>query len=133
MAGVGAGAPAALWLSACSQVLLLFLAATSGKQHGASAASHPPHTVCALPPLAPPPHAAAQAAELPTTNGAWAQGEGLALAQAAGASLLHLDRVQVHPTGFVDPADPASGTKVGREAGARPLPGACRWWLPGRG
>ncbi|EFN54784.1 hypothetical protein CHLNCDRAFT_134736 [Chlorella variabilis] len=54
---------------------------------------------------------APQAAELPTTNGAWAQGEGLALAQAAGASLLHLDRVQVHPTGFVDPADPASGTK----------------------
>ena len=53
-----------------------------------------------------------QAARLPTTNGPWAQGEGLELAREAGASLLHLDRVQVHPTGFVDPADPASGTKV---------------------
>ncbi|PRW56901.1 fumarate reductase flavo [Chlorella sorokiniana] len=54
---------------------------------------------------------APQTSELPTTNGPWAQGEGLALARSAGASLLHLDQVQVHPTGFVDPADPASGTK----------------------
>ncbi|KAI3438218.1 hypothetical protein D9Q98_000655 [Chlorella vulgaris] len=54
---------------------------------------------------------APQVAELPTTNGPWAQGEGLVLAEAAGAALLQLDQVQVHPTGFVDPADPGSGTK----------------------
>jgi cleavage and polyadenylation specificity factor subunit 2/mediator of RNA polymerase II transcription subunit 4 len=58
-----------------------------------------------------------QVAELPTTNGPWAQGEGLVLAEAAGAALLQLDQVQVHPTGFVDPADPGSGTKVGGCAG----------------
>jgi hypothetical protein len=52
-------------------------------------------------------------AELPTTNGDWAQGEGIQLGAALGAALLHMDQVQVHPTGFVDPADPAAGTKVG--------------------
>ena len=40
---------------------------------------------------------------LPTTNGAWAQGEGLALGLTLGATAEHLDKVQVHPTGFVDP------------------------------
>ena len=65
-----------------------------------------------------------QAARLPTTNGPWAQGEGLELAREAGASLLHLDRVQVHPTGFVDPADPASGTKVGSACLCRAAPAA---------
>ncbi|KAL4452364.1 hypothetical protein ABPG75_008026 [Micractinium tetrahymenae] len=54
---------------------------------------------------------APQVAELPTTNGPWAQGEGLAMAEQAGAVLMQLDQVQVHPTGFVDPADPSSGTK----------------------
>ena len=43
------------------------------------------------------------AAGLATTNGPWAQGEGLAIAQAAGAQLIHMDHVQIHPTGFVDP------------------------------
>ena len=38
-----------------------------------------------------------QTAELPTTNGPWAQGEGLTLARSAGASLLHLDQVQARP------------------------------------
>lgn len=52
-------------------------------------------------------------ADLPTTNGAWAQGEGIQLGQALGAKLLHMDQVQVHPTGFVDPTDPNNGTKVG--------------------
>merc|ERR1719198_1789094 len=31
---------------------------------------------------------------------------------AIGAGSLDMDRVQVHPTGFVDPSDPASNTKV---------------------
>lgn len=41
----------------------------------------------------------------PTTNGPWARGEGLALAQQVGADLLHMDKVQLHPTGFVNPND----------------------------
>lgn len=82
-----------------------------------------------------PPAATPQTAELPTTNGPWAQGDGLWLAEGAGASLLHLDQVQVHPTGLVDPADPASGTKVGgqgqgRRAGGRGLGLHMRTWLP---
>lgn len=31
----------------------------------------------------------------------------------AGAELLGLRQVQVHPTGFIDPADPGSRSKVG--------------------
>lgn len=36
-------------------------------------------------------------AELATTNGPWAQGEGLALAAGAGATMVGLDQVQVRP------------------------------------
>eukprot|EP00887_Chlorella_sp_A99_P002099 scaffold21.g2099.t1 len=54
---------------------------------------------------------APQVAELATTNGPFAQGEGLGLAGALGADMVGLDQVQVHPTGFVDPADLAAGTK----------------------
>lgn len=43
------------------------------------------------------------AAALATTNGPWAQGDALTLAAAVGANLIHLDNVQIHPTGFVDP------------------------------
>lgn len=55
---------------------------------------------------------APQAAALPTTNGPWATGEGLALGAALGGALTQMGEVQVHPTGFVDPADPDAGTKV---------------------
>lgn len=54
---------------------------------------------------------APQLACLPTTNGGFAQGDGVKIARAAGAYLKHMDMVQVHPTGFVDPADPTNGTK----------------------
>eukprot|EP00775_Hariotina_reticulata_P006888 gene6888-7104_t len=50
-------------------------------------------------------------ADLPTTNGPWAAGEGVKLGTALGAALLHMDQVQVHPTGFIDPQDPLAGTK----------------------
>jgi flavocytochrome c len=40
------------------------------------------------------------AAGLPTTNGPWSTGDGLALAAAAGAALVDLDAVQIHPTAF---------------------------------
>ena len=48
---------------------------------------------------------------LPTTNGAFATGDGVRLGAAAGASLVHMDQVQVHPTGFVDPSQPDNQVK----------------------
>jgi succinate dehydrogenase/fumarate reductase flavoprotein subunit len=54
---------------------------------------------------------APQLAALPTTNGAFARGDGVKMARAAGAYLEGMEHVQVHPTAFVDPADPASRTK----------------------
>jgi succinate dehydrogenase/fumarate reductase flavoprotein subunit len=38
-------------------------------------------------------------AGLPTTNGPWATGDGVALGGALGARLVQMDQVQVHPTG----------------------------------
>lgn len=52
------------------------------------------------------------AASLATTNGPWATGDGLQLGACLGADTLHLDQVQVHPTGFVDPQAPDAPTKV---------------------
>lgn len=54
---------------------------------------------------------APQLACLPTTNGVFAQGDGVKIAREAGAHLRGMAAVQVHPTGFVDPADPTSKTK----------------------
>ncbi|GBF99540.1 hypothetical protein Rsub_12346 [Raphidocelis subcapitata] len=51
------------------------------------------------------------AAGLPTTNGPWATGDAVPLAEALGAGLVDMERVQVHPTGFVDPRDPGSSSK----------------------
>jgi len=48
---------------------------------------------------------------LPTTNGAFATGDGVRMAAEAGAALIHMDQVQVHPTAFVDPAQPDNQTK----------------------
>ncbi|KAJ7617277.1 Flavocytochrome c [Roridomyces roridus] len=52
---------------------------------------------------------------LSTTNGDHATGDGVRLATSltslAPAALCDLDQVQVHPTGFVDPANPAAKTK----------------------
>jgi succinate dehydrogenase/fumarate reductase flavoprotein subunit len=48
---------------------------------------------------------------LPTTNGPFAQGEGVKIARSAGAYLRGMQEVQVHPTGFVDPADVMNRTK----------------------
>ena len=50
-------------------------------------------------------------ASLPTTNGVFATGDGVKLARLAGAHLRGMEFVQVHPTGFVDPADPSNRTK----------------------
>ncbi|CUG28369.1 NADH-dependent fumarate reductase, putative [Bodo saltans] len=53
----------------------------------------------------------------PTTNGPFATGDGVKMARSIGAQLIDMDKVQLHPTGFVDPKDPANPTKfLGPEA-----------------
>lgn len=49
-------------------------------------------------------------AELPTTNGPFATGDGVRMGRAIGAHLLGMEWVQVHPTGFVNPKDRTSST-----------------------
>ncbi|CAI5481643.1 unnamed protein product [Closterium sp. Yama58-4] len=48
---------------------------------------------------------------LATTNGPFATGDGVRLGLAAGAGLVHMDQVQLHPTGYVDPKDPRNPVK----------------------
>lgn len=49
--------------------------------------------------------------DLPTTNGDHCTGDGQKLALAIGASAIDLEKVQVHPTGLVDPNDPEAKVK----------------------
>ena len=49
--------------------------------------------------------------DLPTTNGDHCTGDGQKLAMAAGASGIDMEKVQVHPTGLVDPKDPDAKVK----------------------
>ncbi len=49
--------------------------------------------------------------DLPTTNGDHCTGDGQKLAINAGASAVDLEKVQVHPTGLVDPKEPDSKVK----------------------
>ncbi|CBH15369.1 NADH-dependent fumarate reductase [Trypanosoma equiperdum] len=51
-------------------------------------------------------------ASFPTTNGPWATGDGVKLATSVGAKLVDMDKVQLHPTGLIDPKDPANTTKI---------------------
>ncbi|ETV85928.1 hypothetical protein H257_02452 [Aphanomyces astaci] len=46
-----------------------------------------------------------------TTNGPWATGDGLELATGVGAALVDTDKVQLHPTGFIDPKDRHKSTR----------------------
>jgi succinate dehydrogenase/fumarate reductase flavoprotein subunit len=48
---------------------------------------------------------------LASTNGTHATGDGLKMLMAIGANGIDLDKVQVHPTGLVDPKDPGSKWK----------------------
>jgi len=48
---------------------------------------------------------------LPTTTGKQAVGEGVKMARRIGADLVLMDKVQVHPTGFIDPNDLNAKTK----------------------
>jgi flavocytochrome c len=53
----------------------------------------------------------------PTTNGAFATGDGVKMARRIGASLVDMDKIQLHPTGLVNPKDPSGATKfLGPEA-----------------
>eukprot|EP01084_Bolivina_argentea_P043942 80917_1 len=52
-------------------------------------------------------------ASLSTTNGPWANGEGMLVARdSVDAKLVDMECVQVHPTGFIDPADPKAHEKT---------------------
>ncbi|EIW82562.1 Flavocytochrome c [Coniophora puteana RWD-64-598 SS2] len=48
---------------------------------------------------------------LPTTNGDHCTGDGQKMAMAVGASAIDLEKVQVHPTGLVDPNEPDAKVK----------------------
>ncbi|CAM9675844.1 unnamed protein product [Ectocarpus fasciculatus] len=48
---------------------------------------------------------------LATTSGPQATGDGVRLGQAAGAGLVDMDQVQIHPTSLVDPKDPTNLSK----------------------
>merc|ERR1712048_1230735 len=50
--------------------------------------------------------------DFPTTLGPQTTGDGVKIARDLGAKLVDMDRVQLHPTGFVDPSKPQEGTKT---------------------
>ncbi|ODV60509.1 Flavocytochrome c, partial [Ascoidea rubescens DSM 1968] len=49
---------------------------------------------------------------LPSTNSAQTTGDGQKLALKVGAKLIHMDQVQIHPTGFIDIQDPLNKWKI---------------------
>lgn len=50
--------------------------------------------------------------DFPTTLGSQTTGDGIKIAQKIGAKLVDMDRVQLHPTGFVDPTNPQDHSKT---------------------
>jgi len=54
---------------------------------------------------------------VPTTNGSFANGDAIRFGHAIGANLIDMEKVQLHPTAFIDPRDPGNHTKyLGPEA-----------------
>ncbi|KAI8823131.1 FAD binding domain-containing protein [Fimicolochytrium jonesii] len=49
--------------------------------------------------------------DLPTTNGDHCTGDGIKLTEAIGGNTLHMEKVQVHPTGLVDLKEPDAKVK----------------------
>ena len=47
-----------------------------------------------------------------STAGSFSTGDGITLATALGAKATDLDKVQIHPTVWVDPRDPTNPSKV---------------------
>jgi hypothetical protein len=50
--------------------------------------------------------------KMPATAGSFSTGDGISLATALGAGLVDMDKVQIHPTGWVDPSDPHNKNKI---------------------
>lgn len=48
----------------------------------------------------------------PATAGDFSTGDGVGLATKLGAGTVNMDKIQIHPTGWVDPSDPSNPTKV---------------------
>ena len=69
--------------------------------------------------------------DLPSTNGAHATGDGQKMIMAIGGNGIDMDKVQVHPTGLVDPKDPGSKWKfLAAEGECRtPAPASPRFLL----
>ena len=55
---------------------------------------------------------AKEKARFPTTNGAQTQGIGIKMARKLDIKLVDMDKIQLHPTGFIDPFNRYSKTKV---------------------
>jgi len=49
--------------------------------------------------------------DVPTTNGPFATGDGVKMGTAIGAGIVNMDKVQIHPTGFIKLTDPFNPTK----------------------
>jgi len=49
---------------------------------------------------------------MPATAGAFSTGDGVTLARTLGAGTVDMDKVQIHPTGWVDPKDPDNKSKT---------------------
>jgi flavocytochrome c len=49
---------------------------------------------------------------MPATFGSFSTGDGIQLAVVVGAGLVDMDKVQIHPTGFVDPKDSNNPSKI---------------------
>lgn len=49
---------------------------------------------------------------LPTTNGSWTKGDGFKLCTKVKPSYVDMDKIQVHPTSFIDPNDPSNKHKI---------------------
>jgi len=49
---------------------------------------------------------------MPATAGHFSTGDGIGLATAVGASLVDMEKIQIHPTGWVDPKDPRNPNKI---------------------
>ena len=49
---------------------------------------------------------------MPTTAGDFSTGDGVRLATSLGAGMVDMDKVQIHPTGWVDPKDPDNTSKT---------------------
>lgn len=48
---------------------------------------------------------------LPTTNGDWSTGDGIKMSLECGGKAIHLEKIQVHPTGLVHPDEPDAKVK----------------------